>query len=259
MMTNMRRYFVSAGSVFCLLVSGLSASAFIIDTFDAPVDEVVRTTVAVDPTANGWFTPGIGTIVGGERDITVTRLAGAAATDAVRAQVLQDYGTLDYLERTSGGNRRGELYVTWDGGDHSAALSQFGLGGVDATENPFDARFLIDVNTGTAGSHTLSLQVWDMSGNTFVSSQAVGPSGSQSVSFWYSTYSSHVNLAQIGAIQLHWVTDPTSSGGANVSFDWFGTAEVPEPGTIVLMGGLLALGLVVGMRRRLVAARQIAV
>lgn len=262
----MTQVIVSGAVGICLLAAGRTGLGFTaIDTFDT-VNDIVVNVPAGNPPQTGFMsdTPGVGSVLGGERDIYVARLyndPGLTHKNKVYANIDAPItpGDASQLYYTEVNGRRGEMLVTWDGVDGSSAVDTDGLGGgvgVAVNANPLDVMFALDVSSISVGS-TVSLQLWEVGGgNDTWTISAVTTGGSQLMQFMFSDYLSHgIDLAHIGAIQLGWRTSATETG-ATASFDWFGTAEVPEPGTIALFGGLLGIGIAVGLRKRLVAARD---
>lgn len=255
----MRRFMiVSAGSI--LLCSFLAvcqtASAFIIDTFDTVNPQYVGTQDAAPQNVSQSLPLEAGIILGGERDINILKTFGNSGRP-VGATILPGDGLLNYGEQFA--QSRGEMWMTWDGADGLPLKSDVAASGLNVNlEKDFDAYLTLRVLTESAANNKVSIQLWDRDGKTGTDEYTIN--GDSDLKFYFSDFTAQgVDVTRIGAIQLGWVTDPQSPGGVNAQFDWFGTGdvgEVPEPGTMVIMGALLGLGAFGRLRKRLTSAKQ---
>ena len=115
-----RRHWRRALLVGLWYLGSTEAHALTIDTWSD-----AQTTTVITPSGSATTqVTGLG-ILGGEREITVTRTAGVAVTMAAAA------GSLAYGQ-IAGSLGTGE--VIWDGVDGGGALDPTGLGGVDFTD-----------------------------------------------------------------------------------------------------------------------------
>lgn len=258
---------------FVSLMVAQSGFSFIIDSFDVQQGDensVYVSAVAV-ASSEGQFTPAWGQVVDrnggilGERDIYVVKSFGTGS-EVVSGRVLPGNSYLGYSEQMGA---RGEIWVTWDGkveGVGKGAKDEVdtdGLNSADFTVRGQD-ELAMTLYVPAAGNHSLSLHVWDFNSD-FTVTKTVGSSAqNQTIVFDYAEFTG-IDWADIGAVQLGWVTDVTTEGGATARFRYLETQDngnpenVPEPGTIALMSALLGLGGFGAIRRRLSGSRQVAV
>lgn len=267
-MTSAKRFLAASAVALCVTAGSNSTMAFVLDTFDT-VNDVIVNAPAGNPVQSRFLanTPGAGSVLGGERDIYVARVFNnpfLTQANMVNAAVYAPAtpGDPSQLYYTEVNGRRGEMEVTWDGMDGLATVDVDGLGvaGVDLTTNPRDDMFRLGVDTYSIGSR-VALTLWEVGGgnDSWTVDLFTAGLGPENLDFMFSDFTTHgVDLAHIGAVKLGWYTAAPQTG-ATASFDWFGTAEVPEPGTIALMGALLGLGAFGAIRKRLTGVRQTAV
>ncbi|MEM9597820.1 MAG: hypothetical protein AAGD06_26370, partial [Acidobacteriota bacterium] len=133
----------------CALVLGIPAAPVLGFTFQ--VDDLLvdqgPITQGTDSSVSG------GGIIGGERDLSVTRSSG---TGDVEAEVVAATARLGFAVAM---DTEGEAVVTWDGADGSAALDPSGLPGVDLTEGGNVDALFFSVVSSTAGV-TMRLEVF---------------------------------------------------------------------------------------------------
>lgn len=225
-----------------------AAHALTIDDFNT----TQSLTVSVTGVPTSTFVTGAPTsIVGGEREATLTRLSGAdPATLNFNSGAS---GTLSVANGTGGTSLSS---VVWDGSadSGSAVIDATGLGGIDFTvgglqdafdlrvvANDFPAFITIDVYSDALNASTL----------TIASPGLIPGPASVPLLFEYASFTtllgSGADFTNVGAIAL---TINATFNATDIELDFFGTTttQVPEPGPLAALG--LGLGLLAFARRR---------
>jgi hypothetical protein len=225
-----------------------AAHALIIDDFNTTQSLTASTTgvpvssfVASAPTS----------IVGGEREATLTRLSGADP-----ATLNFNSGASGTLSVANGTGGTSLSRIVWDGsGDAGAAtIDATGLGGIDFTvgglqdafdlrvvANDFPAFITIDVYSDALNASTL----------TIASPGLIPGPASVPLLFEYANFStllgSGASFNNVGAIVLR---INANLNATDIELDFFGTTttQVPEPGPLAALG--LGIGLLAFARRR---------
>jgi hypothetical protein len=227
----------------CLLTALLCfdpepAGALLIDAWSAE-----QTTTVISPAGSAASELAGAGIVGGEREILLTRSSGPAVTIAASTGSLahgQIAGSL------------GTATVVWDGADVLGVLDPTGLGGVDFTDGATSAAISIPLLFGDLPA-SLILTAYTDAGN--VSQAIVALPGSIPpdpplvliVPFGAFGVLSGVgaDFANIGALSL--LLDGSSASGLDLEIGELRTVAVPEPGAALLLG--LGLAGLAGVRR----------
>lgn len=228
-----------------------SAQAIIIDSFATSQS----LSLAYPPGGKSISSSVSGTgILGGERDMMISLIGGVIAGNGISSVAGGGYYSYSQDATIKG---RGE--IQWDGADGSPALNPIGLGGINLTAGGIDALVLGVISDDVPVNVTIT--VYSSAGNA--SSRTLTLPGqineATTYSFKYSDFSaflgSGADFANVGAITLK---TGSSSTAPDLVFNFLRTSEpanVPEPGTLGLLGlGAAACGLV-ARRRKPVASR----
>jgi hypothetical protein len=220
--------------------------ALVIDDWSAPHAASV---LSPDGTATTLAT-GSG-ILGGEREITVTRSSGVAITMAASG------GSLAHGQ-IAGSLGTGE--VIWDGTDGGGALDPIGLGGVDLTDALIAAAISISLFFDDVPL-SLALTVWTDAANAseMVVSLPGGipPDPPLGLVLAFASFTvvsgAGADFTNVGAVRL--AINGSASAGLDLEIGPVETVAAPDPATgLLFAGGLFGLGLTRRMagRRRAV-------
>jgi hypothetical protein len=201
----------------------LASAGIIIDGFNPNSPFVVA--------MPGLGSNGTGTAIGGNRDYfgTKTSLRGAIMA------AVQGFGVLSSDASTTA---TGTMQYDGTPGD---IVNPFGLGvgGIDLTQGGLNNQFHLTVGVDLSG-YQATLAVWT-SGNLFTSSFIV-PQGPPTNDVFVSFASfGGANFANVGAIELRLNTGATPVAEADFVITNF--SAVPEPSSVLLVLGLVAVGL----------------
>ena len=238
----MRTEFPNAGK-YCLL-SGLfllaavnGAHALLIDSFSTD-----QTLMAITPGISASSEASGSGILGGERDMEVTRTSGTGVTIAASEDKLT-YGHI--------ASSQGTALLVWDGADGDSALDPTGLGGLDFTESGLNSVVAIELLFNDF-SAPITLTAYTDGSNYSTATLAlpgnIPPDPQATLTVLFSDFSiaagSGADFTDIGAFSLF--IDGSSTPALDVELG--SIALVPEPAT----GALLLVGLLVIflMRRR---------
>jgi len=237
------KVFARSIAVVCAsLLVAQSASAFIIDSFNVLVAETV--TSVGSPVSHVSTGP---SVLGTYRDIAVDMDVGSSY---VEAKILPNQDVLYYSQ---GAGAKGEMVIQWDGDNTSGNLSY-------------------EQELAKLSGSYLTMRVWSeyagqqLTVNMFETSGAMhnwtktSVAGTQDLIFNYNAANNGGLQVgdSIGAVQLVW-QQGTAPVASDASFEWFGQGdprEVPEPGTMALMGALFGLGGFSRLRKRLMGVKQ---
>lgn len=261
---------VAAAAMLCF-----NANAVVVDLFNTDQARISDATVG-GPEVGSSVGNGDPTILGGNRDIFVSKVSGAVG-DEVRLQVLN--GNLSF-SNDSGVSGTG--VVKWDGNNATSAIDFNGLGGTNLTiagANSFrvdtissDAGFRFEIAAYTSATQftiinfsatgnpstnppTIVTSYIPFSGFTNVAFCGLAgnpplPAGVNSITCG-SGNTSPVDFASLGA--LVFTIDPLGQS-VDVDLRLDSITAVPEPGSIALVGAAL-LGLFATQRRRFSAKK----
>jgi hypothetical protein len=239
------------GAVAAAVLSA-PAHALLIDDF------ITAQTVSVDavPTATGFFSgPGVSAL-GGERDIFVTKSAGADG-DRIRARTnpLNE----DKLRISIDDGVRGFVDVVWDGADLSSAINASGLGGISLLADGAKA-FALGVSGSDIGGPVAVTVFQQGAAGNFLSGVFNVPGGilagvpGDDITLFLDfssltvtgAASANAILSSVGAIRLRVDATAAAQEAWDSNYTFFATA--PEPATLALIGvAAVAIG---AMRRR---------
>jgi hypothetical protein len=222
-------------------------------------------------------------IIGGYRDISITKLTDNIGLATSGASTLTVGGGVLDLSNDTGNTSRG--VVTWDGanlaGNDGSGVDTTGLGGFDLTQGGGVNTFLADILYADLGFN-YEIKVWDMDGSMVTLSAGVQfpvPSGVYESHYYYDWFQladgnycdgvvspplcanpltqlnfsilrggnmGAIDFENIGALQLVLSND----GVASVDFALGKIRAVPEPSIMALLGlGLLGMA-AVGRRKQ---------
>lgn len=251
-----------------LLSIGTSAQAgVIIDLFDGGITQVASTgTVGVAGTDFNQAGPGVEGVIGGWRDLSITKLSDEVAPAGSVTNFTAAGGVLD-LSNPTGNTSLG--VVTWDGANNAGVqglgVNPFGLGGIDLTDGGANA-LLAQIVAADLG-FDYKIRVWDMLGSTSTLSASVQdgilPTMNASADYQFNWFNlangSHfeggllfdisrtgiIDFTKIGALQL----ELSNSSTISVDLAIGEINAIPEPGTLALVGAAL-FGVAAASRRR---------
>ncbi len=223
------------------------AQALLIDDF------ITAQTVSVDavPPASGFFSgPGVSAL-GGERDIFVSKTAGADG-DRIRART-NPLGE-NKLRVSIDDGVRGYVDIVWDGADNNAAINAAGLGGISLLADGSTA-FALGVSGSDVGGPARVTVFRQGAAGNFLSGVFNVPGGilagvpGDDVTLYLDFSSLTVTgaasandiLTSVGAIRLRIDAQAAAQEAWDSNYTFFGT--IPEPATLALIGvAAVALG-----------------
>ena len=238
------------GLLVCFLVMavGNSQAIIIIDNFDDPVGDI---TVEIEnpgsvPTDAFGEVSGLSTsdTIGGVRALKVHM--DVNHTD----MSIETSSTLGKFLYETGNSAEGTGHVQWDGTADGYATRSLNLGGIDITEGGKNQYFvmLTDYDKGYATDTALVLTVYANDTTSDSSNKNLGGVNFKDklIYFPFSDFAG-TDLTKVGAIEL----DIIPNGDAtDLAIDFF-AADIPEPGTLILLGsGLLGLAGYVKRRKK---------
>jgi MYXO-CTERM domain-containing protein len=187
-----------------------------IDDFSVGQDPVFSSANGLELSS---VSPGQGvSILGGERDIAVTRLGGALS---VGIEVFADFGALTYY--TDGGGTFGRATIVWDGNDDAAGTNSIAFDGLRSMAAPVDLTFggltdQIDISTASGDILPLTVGITLFAdAQTYAVIERTQPNGVQILSFRFSDFvltgdAEAFDITDVGAIRLDLITSAASSG-----------------------------------------------
>ncbi len=209
---------LSAATLAVVLLPGhASGQSMLIDDFLVGQPRISSTTNGAE---NSSVSAGQeSSIMGGERDIAVTRLGGGgdAAID-----VFPDPGVLAYS--TGGGGTFGQATIVWDGDDNAAGTSSIDFDGLRSSpDDPVDLTFggltdQLDIRTTFGDTLNLTVRITLFANaGTSASIERTQPNGNQTLSFRFSDFEitgdpAAFDIADVGAIRLDLITTAASPG-----------------------------------------------
>jgi hypothetical protein len=238
-------------SLAAMCFAGLAhSSAMIIDNFEAGED-IVRDTTLDDSACvfgtqvgNGCFASQIDpSILGGERDIFISKLAGGSNFDG--AQVSINLATTR-LSLSADSEVAATSTLTYDGIDGSNAVNTTGLGGEDFTDGGLITAFSFSIFNSDA-DYNFNINVWDELGNLFDDASAgysrqflaTGDNDGGKNVIPFALFDGF-DFTSVGAFQIE--IDPSGEATAvDIAVD---RVAVAEPTTLALLSlGLVGLGI----------------
>jgi cysteine-rich repeat protein len=189
----------------------------------------------VSSTANGVESASVSaglesSIIGGERDIAVRRLGGAADASI---DVFPDPGTLTYS--TGGGGTFGQATIIWDGDDNAGGTGNIDFDGLRTSANaPVDLTFggltdQLDIKTASGDTLNLTVRITlYANAGTSATLERTQPNGNQTLSFRFSDFTitgdpTAFDITDVGAIRLDLIT-ATAAAGLDVDVDFVRTS-----------------------------------
>jgi uncharacterized protein (TIGR03382 family) len=157
-------------------------------------------------------------ITGGERDVAVTRLGGAADASV---DVFPDPGTLAYS--TGGGGTFGRATIVWDGDDNAAGTDSIDFDGLQSLAAPVDLTFggltdQLDIKTTSGDTLELTVRITlYANAGTSASIQRTQANGNKTLSFRFTDFTitgdpAAFDITNVGAIRLDLITSAVSPG-----------------------------------------------
>ncbi len=196
-----------------------------IDDFTVGQDPVSSTSNGVERSS---ASPGLeASIMGGERDIAVTRLAGA-----LEASVGVFPPTLSYS--TGGGGTFGQATIVWDGDDDAPGTASIDFVGLRGPGAPADLTFggltdQLDIRTLSGDQLALTVRVTLFAdAGTSATIEQTQPNGNKTLSFRFSDFTitgdpADFDITDVGAIRLDLITG-SGSAGLDVDVDFVQTS-----------------------------------
>jgi hypothetical protein len=227
-------------------LSPLEARSITIDAWSAE-----QTTTVISPSGSATTVATGAGILGGEREITLTRASGVAVTMAASG------GSLAYGQIAGS---VGTGTVIWDGVDGGGALDPTGLGGVDFTDAATSAAISIPLLFNDLPA-SLRLTAYTDGANasqvTVALPGGIPPDPQTALTILFSSFSvlsgTGADFSNIGAFILE--VDGSAAAGLDLEVGAVETIPTPEPRTAFLLGvGLMGLTL---HARRMAAERKL--
>ena len=225
----------------------LAATAFaaptqasvVIDGFD------VSQSITAPPTTFGFVDGATSSIIGGQRDVTVSRTRGAGgvqfSSNAIPSALLfsTDFGT------------SGLAVIEYDGVDNSSAFNPIGLGGVDVTQSGVNKGVSITGGADLPGA-TILFELFSAPGqsSSFLFATPVDLSGSTTSFIPFTSFTGTADPTNLGALRVT-LTNPNSAD-VELQLTAFTPplATVPEPSALGLVVTAGLSGLFFTRRRR---------
>jgi uncharacterized protein (TIGR03382 family) len=164
-------------------------------------------------------------ILGGERDIAVTRLGGGGLASI---DVFADPGALSYA--TGGGGTFGRATIVWDGDDDAAGTGSIDFVGLRGQASPVDLTFKgltdqFEINTASGDALNLTVRITlyaDATNSAFI--ERTRPNGNQTLTFRFADFQfagdpAAFDITDVGAIRLDLIT-AAASAGLDVDVDY---------------------------------------
>lgn len=233
--------------------------AWMIDDFVAPQD--VSVTASAPPTQIGFASTAAPTAIGGERDLGVTKTAGA---DGERVRVRTNPLGANLLRMTQD-ETNGTVVVTWDGFDGSSAINASGLGGINLGAGLLNPFFELNLTFSDVGG-PIVLEIFEQ-GNigNFAQATIVAPGGVASGSsvlltkafsdfIAFGSSSLDAIFGNVGAIAMVIDARAVAQEGWDMRLDYVKTRGTVPVTPIALPGGLALVMLGLGLLGRRKAA-----
>jgi hypothetical protein len=145
-----------------------SLNRFVIDSFEQPLSPLQYLEVNKQKSRSYSQAYGSNEILGGYRDMDLTRAGSISGSKRALAEVSD--GILTWSNDSA---VKSKLQVTWDGNDSPSSLKKNGLGGLDLTANSLLDGIWIEVVSDDLDSLSIALDIYDMSGKKY-STSSVG-------------------------------------------------------------------------------------
>ena len=214
-------------------------ASVVIDNFD------VTQSITAPPTTFGFVNGATSSIIGGQRDVTVSRSSGFAfaqfTSNLVPSVLLfsTDFGT------------SGLAVIQYDGADNSSAFNPTGLGGVDVTESGVNKGLSITGGADLAGA-TILFELFTNATqfSTFLFVTPVDLSGTTTSFIPFTSFIGTADPTNLGALRIT-LTNPIDRDIAlQLTAFTPPLATVPEPSALGLVVTAGLSGLFFTRRRR---------
>ena len=213
----------------------------VIDGFD------VIQSITAPPTTFGFVDGPTSSIIGGQRDVTVSRTSGPQnvqfATNIVPSVLLfsTDFGT------------SGLAVIQYDGVDNSSAFNPTGLGGIDVTQSGANKGLSITGGADQAGVSTILFELFTNAtqSSSFLFTMPLDLTGSTTSFIPFTSFTGTADPTHLGAVRIT-LTNPNSADSAlqlTAFTPPLGTT-VPEPSALGLVATAGLSGLFFTRRRR---------